>query len=263
MRNGRDHGLAYVVRDLGICFDLEYARPRTLRQTAGSLVRGRLRAESRRPFWAIRNVSLTLRRGQALGVVGSNGSGKSTLLLALAGVLPPDEGSALIFGAPTLLSLGAGFEIELTGRQNIYLNAAYLGLSRRRIERLVPSIVEFSELGDFVDVPIRQYSAGMRARLGFAVATRIRPDILLLDELFSVGDPAFQESSRAELARMIKSSSTIVIVSHDAGFLSKTCSTVAWLDHGALVDYGDADAVLSRYRDRSRMPPERPIRVFQ
>jgi ABC-type polysaccharide/polyol phosphate transport system ATPase subunit len=208
-------------------------------------------------------VSLVVRRGEGLGVIGKNGSGKSTLLLALAGVLLPDEGEVLAFGLPSLLTLGAGFEIELTGRQNVYLNAAFLGLSKREIERLLPHVLEFSELGDFIDVPLRQYSAGMRARLGFAIASHVRPDILLLDEVFSVGDQAFQEKSRAKLDDLMRDSPAIVIVSHDPGFLSLTCSRVAWLDSGRLVEVGDADEVLSRYREELEQPQEGPLRAVQ
>ncbi len=253
-------GVAYVVRTLGICYDLELSRPRTLKQAGGALVRGKLRAAARRPYWAIRNVSLDVYRGETIGVVGRNGSGKSTLLLALAGVLEPDEGSMRVFGRPSLLSLGAGFDIELTGRQNIYLNAAYLALSKREIDWRVDDIIEFSELGDFIDVPLRQYSDGMRARLGFAIASHVQLDILLLDEVFSVGDPAFQEKSRAKLEELIDLSSSLVIVSHDLLFLEKTCSRVAWLDGGQLVDFGDAENVLSRYRETSMAPRDEPVR---
>ena len=163
-----------------------------------------------------------------------------------------------VFGRPTLLTLGAGFDIELTGRQNIYLNAAYLALSKREIDWRVDEIIEFSEFGDFIDVPLRQYSDGMRARLGFAIASHVQLDILLLDEVFSVGDPAFQEKSRAKLEELIDLSSSIVIVSHDLLFLEKTCTRVAWLDGGQLVDFGDAENVLSRYRETSMAPRDEP-----
>jgi ABC-type polysaccharide/polyol phosphate transport system ATPase subunit len=181
-------------------------------------------------------------------VVGINGSGKSTLLLALAGVFPPDEGSVVAHGSPMLLTLGAGFEIELTGRQNIYLNAAYLGISRRETDSLLDTIIEFSELGEFIDVPLRQYSTGMRARLGFAVIAHLHPDILLIDEALSVGDAAFQAKSRAKMAELMDRAGAIVMVSHDPGFLSKICERVLWLEDGQIEALGAADEVLEAYK---------------
>lgn len=240
--------VAYEVRNVGVCYDLEVSRPRTLKRFVAESIRGRLRARATQPHWAIRGVSFRVQRGESLGVVGANGSGKSTLLLALAGVLAPDEGYVQAQGIPSLLTLGAGFDIELTGRQNVYLNAAYLGLSRRETDRLFDPIVEFSELGDFIDVPLRQYSTGMRARLGFSVVAHTQPDILLLDEALSVGDAGFREKSLAKMLEVIERSGTLVIVSHDPGFLQRVCSRVAWLNGGRLEAIGSSQEVLDRYR---------------
>jgi ABC-type polysaccharide/polyol phosphate transport system ATPase subunit len=243
----REH--AYVVRDLGVQYNLAIARPRTLKSLARDFAHGNFRATLKRPHWAIRHLDFEVERGETLGVVGANGSGKSTLLLALSGVLPPDEGIVHTTGWASLLTLGAGFQIDLTGRQNIFLNAAYLGLSRKQTAGLLDEIVDFSELEDFIDVPLSQYSAGMRARLGFAVATHTSPDILLLDEVLSVGDLHFREKAHLKMLDVMEDAGAIVIVSHDLAFLYTLCSRVAWLDHGALVAIGSPDEVLERYRE--------------
>lgn len=243
-----DSQLAFVLDDVGIYYNLAISRPRTLKSFAGEVIRREFKMRMLRRHWAIRGVSFTVRRGETLGIVGANGSGKTTLMLALAGVLPPDEGVVRIYGTPSLLTLGAGFAIELTGRQNIYLNAAYLGLSRRETDQLVDSIVDFSELGEFIDVPLRQYSTGMRGRLGFSIVSNMRPDILLLDEALSAGDRAFQEKSRARLGELMQRARAIVLVSHDLGFLEKICARVAWMSQGVLQEIGPTEEVLAKYR---------------
>jgi len=241
--------LAYEVHNVGVCYDLEVSQPRTLKRFAAESLRGRLRGTVTRPHWAIRDVSFTVRRGETLGVIGANGSGKSTLLMTLAGVLPPDEGVIHAYGAPSLLTLGAGFDINLTGRHNIYLNAAFLGLSRRETTRILDSIIDFSELGVFIDVPLRQYSTGMRGRLGFSIVSHVGPDILLLDEVLGVGDRAFKEKCRAKLTQLMDEAGAIVIVSHEPAFLSETCQRVAWMRNGRLESLGDAETVLEQYRN--------------
>ena len=247
--NGEDSQLAFVVDDVGVYYNLAISRPRTLKSFAGEVARREFKMRMLRRHWAIRNVSFTVRRGETLGIVGANGSGKTTLMLTLAGVLPPDEGLVRVFGTPSLLTLGAGFDIELTGRQNIYLNAAYLGLSRRETTQLVDSIADFSELGEFIDVPLRQYSTGMRGRLGFSIVSNMRPDILLLDEALSAGDRTFQEKSRERLAELMQRAGAIVLVSHDLGFITKICARVAWMNQGRLQEIGPAEDVLPRYRE--------------
>ncbi len=230
---------AYVVRNLGICYDLAISRPKTVKSLAGQMVRGRFGGESSRPFWALRDVTFTIRRGETFGIVGANGSGKSTLLMALAGILGADEGSLAIYGNPSLMTLGAGFQRELTGRQNIFLSAAYMGLTRTETAKVLDEIVEFSELGEFIDVPLRQYSTGMRARLGFSLVAHTNPDILLLDEVLSVGDTGFRDKSLAKMVELIERAGTIIIVSHDPGFLEGFCTRVAWFDKGGLEAIGN------------------------
>jgi ABC-type polysaccharide/polyol phosphate transport system ATPase subunit len=242
-------GFAYVVRDMGICYDLTVSRPKTLKSFAGQIARGHLGATTSQPLWALREMSFTIRRGETFGVVGANGSGKSTLLMVLAGLLPPDEGSIAIGGNPSLMTLGAGFHRELTGRQNIFLSAAYMGHSRAETAKVFDEIVDFSELGEFIDVPLRQYSTGMRARLGFSLVAHTNPDILLLDEVLSVGDTGFRDKSMAKMIELIEGAGTIVFVGHDPGFIEGFCSRVAWLRGGRIEAIGEPKEVLDRYRD--------------
>ena len=239
--------VAIAARNVGVKYDLAFTRERTLRKTVANALSPRHRGE-REEFWAVRGINLLVRPGEILGVIGRNGSGKSTLMMTLAGIIEPDEGSVRTFEhRPTLLTLGAGFEPELTGRQNVFLNAAYLGLSRRAIEAQVDAIVEFAELGSFADVPLKKYSTGMRARLAFSVAAQIEPEILLLDELLGVGDADFQEKSRSRLAELMGRSKAIVIVTHSMSFVRQTCSNVLWLHEGRIAAYGEPEQVVGAY----------------
>lgn len=251
----RSTEFAYIVRNIGVCYDLEVSRPRTWKRLVAEAVRGRMRSTVTQPHWAVRGMSFRVRRGETLGIVGANGAGKSTLLLTLAGVLAPDEGYLQAYGNPSLLTLGAGFDIELTGRQNVYLSAAYLGLSKKTTDALLEPVVEFSELGDFIDVPLRQYSTGMRARLAFSLVAHTQPDILLLDEVMSVGDAGFREKSLAKMHEVIERAGTIVIVSHDPAFLQSFCSRVAWVNAGRLEVIGNPKEVIDRYRASLTQPP--------
>ena len=199
-------------------------------------------------FWALSDVSFQVNRGEIFGVIGRNGSGKSTMLKVIARVLSPTRGRVVIRGkvAP-LLELGAGFHPELTGRENVHLNSALLGRSRKEIDRLLPSIIEFSEIGDFIDAPIRTYSTGMVARLGFAVATSTRPEVLLVDEVLSVGDAAFQQKCLDRMYAFQEQGTTIVLVSHSMAAIESFCSRALWLQDGQLQVQGDATEVAHHY----------------
>jgi lipopolysaccharide transport system ATP-binding protein len=199
-------------------------------------------------FWALEDVSLTLRRGQRLGVIGRNGAGKSTLLRTLAGILAPDRGR--IERAPVacqLLSLSVGFLPHLSGRDNAVLSGLMLGLRRREIVRRLPAIREFSELGDFFEQPISSYSTGMLMRLGFSVAMQVEPEILLIDEVLAVGDADFQEKSGAALRARIHGGTTVVFVSHGDAQIRQVCDTAVWIEHGRSVMQGGVDEVLRAY----------------
>jgi ABC-type polysaccharide/polyol phosphate transport system ATPase subunit len=233
-------------------YDLRLSRQRTVRSTVGDLLKGRRSSKGSR-FWALRDVTLAARAGEAFGIVGRNGSGKSTLLLTIAGIVKPDAGVIRTWGrTSTLLALGAGFEPDLTGRENIYLNAALLGMTRREMDERIDDIVDFSELGDFIDVPLRKYSSGMRARLGFSIASTIEPDILLLDEVLGVGDASFRVKSRERLEDLLVKAKAIVLVSHNLNFVREMCERALWLNEGRVVACGDARVVVDEYEETAK-----------
>ena len=216
-------------------------------ESVGVAFNAQLRAAAAR-FWALENVNLTLARGARLGIVGRNGAGKSTLLRTLAGIIEPDRGR--ITRAPVscqLLSLAVGFIPHLSGRDNAILSGLLLGLRRREIERRLPAILEFSELGDFFEQPISTYSTGMTARLGFSVAMQVEPEILLIDEIMSVGDTEFQAKSGAALRERIHSGTTVVFVSHGDAQIHQICDRALWIEHGRSMLEGPVDAVLAAY----------------
>jgi teichoic acid transport system ATP-binding protein len=240
---------AVVAKDLGIKYDLRLKRRRTLGHTVTQILRGDASgALGRNEFWALEGITFALRRGEVLGVVGSNGSGKSSLLLAIAGVLQPDAGALTTYGrSATLLTLGAGFQADLTGRENIYLNAAYLGFGRERIEAQLGKIIEFSELGEFIEAPVSTYSAGMRSRLGFSIAAHMEPQILLVDEVLGAGDAGFKRKSREKLRELMDRAHAIVLVSHSARFMSELATQVLWLERGRLRAFGDPEPIMEEY----------------
>ena len=211
----------------------------------------RLTGRAHRPkeFWPLRHVSFEIRRGETIGVVGQNGSGKSTLLRLIAGAAYPTEGRIAVRGrvAP-LLQLGAGFQPDMTGRECIEINATALGLSGTELAARFDTIIGFAELPEFIDTPVRYYSSGMLARLGFSVAVHTDPDLLLVDEVLAVGDHAFQQKCIARIEELRRDGVTIFFVSHDAEIVRRLCSRALWLNNGALIADGEADAVLSSYR---------------
>ena len=200
-------------------------------------------------FWALRNVSFEVQEGESLGLVGNNGSGKSTLLKTLSGILVADRGSIATHGRlSSLLELGAGFHPELSGRENVYLNGAVLGLKRKEITALLTEIVEFAELEKFIDMPVKNYSNGMYIRLGFSVAVHVDPEILILDEVLSVGDEDFQKKSRERIERFKEEGRTILFVSHDLESVTGLCDSAIWIFEGEVKSVGSAQEVVNRYR---------------
>ena len=204
----------------------------------------------RSEFWALRDVSFELRRGECLGLIGPNGAGKSTLFSILSGIYEPTRGRAVIRGRlQALIALGAGFHPMLSGRENIYVNAAVFGLTSREIDRLVDRIIEFSELGEFIDAPIKTYSSGMLVRLGFSVAAHLDPDILLVDEVLAVGDARFQLKCLDHMRRLINSGKAQMLVSHYMHNIQGLCDRVIWLEQGQIKAEGPADEVTRRYTE--------------
>jgi len=209
----------------------------------------RLLGRKRNMFYALRDISFELEQGETLGVVGSNGAGKSTLLSLVSGLCRPNEGEISVKGSVApLLELGAGFHPDLTGRENVFLNASLVGMTRKRVQESFNGIVEFSEIGDFIDEPVRTYSSGMTMRLAFAIAVHVQPDILLVDEVLAVGDQAFQSKCFDRIQTFKKSGKTMLFVSHAPGLVRSFCERCLWLDHGNLMMLGNTDEVLEAYR---------------
>jgi ABC-type polysaccharide/polyol phosphate transport system ATPase subunit len=233
------------VNDLGIKFNVEKRH----RSGALALILGRShkRQPLPREFWALRHVSFTMERGETVGIIGRNGSGKSTLLRVIAGVYWPDEGKVSVGGdVSTLFSLGTGFNPELSGRDNIYLDGIMIGLTRRKIDGIIDDIIEFAELGDFIEMPVRTYSSGMRARLGFAIAVHTDKDIVLIDEIMGAGDAAFGQKADAKMSRII-GEKTVLLVSHAMGTVERFANKVIWLDKGVMAAMGEPKEVIEQY----------------
>jgi lipopolysaccharide transport system ATP-binding protein len=233
-----------------------YLNPKRPWQLRDLMARPRMLLRQIRPreaFWALRDVSLAVKRGEVLGIIGANGSGKSTLLRVLVGISPPTAGTARIHGRyAALLELGAGFHPQATGRENAYLNALFMGLSKREAREKVPEIIEFSGLGEFADQPMRTYSSGMYVRLGFSVAVHVRPEILVIDEVLAVGDAEFQQKCLEHFAELKESGTTIIMVTHVLGTLKDFADRVILLDHGQVVQEGEPSDIVDSYM-RSRL----------
>jgi ABC-2 type transport system ATP-binding protein len=246
VRPGTDR--AIQVTDLGVRYNLRFNRKTTLRESIAQVVSRR----EVQQFWALRGVSFTVVRGESLGVIGPNGAGKSTLLQVLAGIITPSEGAVDVRGhVSSLLTLGAGFDQELTGRENILLAGAFLGLDDKIVREILPSIVTYADLGQFIDAPIKTYSSGMRARLGFAIATSVDPDILLLDEVLATGDADFRAKSKARVIELVRAAKGIVLVTHDMNWVTEYCNRALLLEHGQLIVEGEPAEVVRVHEERS------------
>jgi homopolymeric O-antigen transport system ATP-binding protein len=241
-------------QDVGICFRLYRERIDTLKEAVLGLFRRGVRYDE---FWALRHVSLEVKPGESVGLIGHNGSGKSTLLKIAAGVLKPSEGRARIDGRVSpMIELAAGFDPDLTGRDNIFLNGALMGHTRKEMAGKLDRIVEFSELGDFIDQPVKNYSSGMYARLGFAIAVDVDPEILIIDEILAVGDERFQAKCMERIRAIRQNGCTIFYVSHSMTSVAELCDRVIVLHHGALVFDGQPAPAIERYRELQGFHPE-------
>ena len=233
------------VDNLTIRFNLATEKVDNLKEYVIKLIKKELMFQE---FLALQDVNLKVRRGESWGLIGVNGSGKSTLLKAVCGILKPYRGSITTEGtiAP-LIELGAGFDMNMTARENIFLNGTVLGHSRKFMQQNFDQIVDFAELWDFLDVPIKNFSSGMQARLGFAIATMVQPDILVVDEILSVGDFQFQQKCYARMQEMLDGGTTLLYVSHDVESVRRLCSHAIWLDHGHVQMSGPAEEVTEKY----------------
>ena len=244
-------GYAIDVRDLGVRYNLHLTRRTTIKGSLAEWVGRRQRDDHY--FWALRHVDFRIRHGESLAVLGPNGAGKSTLLLALAGILAPDEGSIRVSGrVSSLLTLGAGFEMEVSGRENIALIGAFMGIRHRVMRELTSAIIEFADIGPFIDAPVRKYSSGMRARLGFSIATAIAPDILLLDEVLGTGDEEFRARSQQRIRDLVARARAIVLVTHDLNSVAEYCQHAILMEYGQVLYQGETQATVEFYKDRVR-----------
>ncbi|HCC00617.1 MAG TPA: teichoic acid ABC transporter ATP-binding protein [Ruminococcaceae bacterium] len=236
------------VENVSMRFNLGKDRVDTLKEfIIRSLKRDLSKADE---FWALSDISFEVPKGEVMGLVGTNGAGKSTLLKVISGVMKPTSGKVTLNGSVApMIELGAGFDMELTARENVFLNGAILGYRKDFLEDKYQEIVDFSELHSFMEVPVRNFSSGMVARLAFSIATLVAPQILIVDEILSVGDPPFQQKSKNKMLEMIKGGATVVFVSHSMNDIQNLCTKVMWLDHGHAKMCGDVEPVLDAYAD--------------
>lgn len=239
------------VNDVSMRFNLGIEKNFSLKQFFVDTLSPKKRKDKKekKQFWALSDVSFEVAKGEVVGFVGTNGAGKSTLLKIIAGVMKPTKGNVEIGGnICPMIELGAGFDMDLTARENIFLNGAVLGYSKEFIEQKFNEIVEFSELQDFLDVPVRNFSSGMVARLAFSIATVVEPEILIVDEILSVGDIAFQNKSQQKMRSMIGGGTTVLFVSHSLAQIKDLCDRVVWLEHGKIQAIGPADEICDKYK---------------
>lgn len=233
------------VSNVTMRFRMNTDRIMSLKEFVTTALRGKLHYEE---FTALNQVSFEVRKGETLGLIGRNGAGKSTLLKVISGILKPTEGSVACHGnVVPMLELGSGFDMDLTGRENIFLNGAILGYSEEFLKEKYDEIAEFSELGKFLEMPIRNYSSGMLARLAFSIATVVNPEILIVDEILAVGDMAFQEKSRRRMMEMMSGGTTVLFVSHSLEQIRQMCSRVVWLENGTVKMIGPTKEVCDEY----------------
>jgi ABC-2 type transport system ATP-binding protein/lipopolysaccharide transport system ATP-binding protein len=237
--------LAVKLENVSIEYDLPSDRINSIKEY---LIRLAQRKLHKKRFYALRDINLEVYAGEIFGILGKNGAGKSTLMKVISRVLIPVQGKVWIAGVVhPLLQLGAGFHPELTGRENIYLNGTILGHSKKEVEKKYQEIIDFSEIGEFIESPLRTYSSGMQARLGFAVATAWVPDILILDEVLAVGDAAFREKCNQRILEYKELGTTIIVVSHTPNQIATLCQRAIWIDHGSIICAGNANEVSEKY----------------
>lgn len=236
------------VNNLSMRFNLAVEKTDTIKEYIVKLLKGQLMFNE---FYALKNINLEIKKGDSVALIGINGSGKSTLLKCIAGVLYPTKGDIKIQGSiAPLIELGAGFDMDLTARENMYLNGAVLGYDRDFMNEHFDSIIDFAELWEFIDVPVKNFSSGMIARLGFAIATEVKADILIVDEVLSVGDFRFQQKCKERIEKLLEDGTTLLFVSHSIEQVKELCKKSVWIDHGDLIYYGDTAEACRLYEEK-------------
>ena len=236
---------AVQIQDVSMRFNLAKEKVDNLKEYFVRKIKGSICMDE---FYALRNISFNIERGDSFAILGSNGSGKSTLLKIISGIYRPSSGNVIVSGSiAPMIELGAGFDMDLTARENVFLNGAVLGYSRAFMRQHFEQIIDFAELWDFVDVPIKNFSSGMQARLGFAIATQVKPDILIVDEILSVGDAHFREKCEIKMEELRNGGATLILVSHSKEQVLKVCKNAAWINKGQLMKLGTAQEVCDEY----------------
>lgn len=234
-----------TVKNVSIRYLMIYDRVKSIKEYIVQKIKGKVKYEE---FWALKNIDFQVEKGEVVGIIGHNGAGKSTLLKIISGILKPTEGSVSVQGVIVpMLELGSGFDQDLTGRENIFLNGAILGYSEEFLKQKYDEIVEFSELGKFIEIPLRNYSSGMIMRLAFSIATVVNPDILIVDEILAVGDADFQAKSKARMMELMGGGTTVLFVSHTLDQIREMCDKVLWIEHGQMQAFGETEEICNKY----------------
>lgn len=237
------------VNHVSLCYRMPAERVSGMKEYLVQVMQGKMQYKE---FWALQDVSFSVEKGEVLGLVGANGAGKSTMLKVISGILKPTKGTVTVHGnIVPMLELGSGFDLELSGRENIFLNGAILGYSEEFLKEKYQEIVAFSELGEFIEMPLRNYSSGMVTRLAFSIATVVKPDVLIVDEILSVGDSAFQHKSKNRMIELMSGGTTVLLVSHSTEQITELCSRAIWLEKGHMKMIGPAEEVCRAYEEES------------
>ncbi len=233
------------VNHIGMCFTMTGEKIMSVKEMFTSFIKGKVEVKE---YWALHDISFTVEKGDVVGLIGRNGAGKSTLLKLISGIMGPTKGDITVNGnIVPMLELGSGFDFDLTGRENIYLNGAILGYSKEFLESKYDQILEFSELGEFIDSPIRNYSSGMIMRLAFSIATVVEPEILIVDEILAVGDENFQKKSKDRMMELMTNGTTVLFVSHSLDQIREMCNKVVWIENGFVKMQGPSKEVCDHY----------------